>query len=476
MSFPFAFRTAVGDPAIICSGANVAGVQTYNCDGSVTGLRQTQIRAGDNVVITNCSTANWNWPPVATGIWLTQKGTPALAATTPGGLTVIVANPNATGATATGCVLTRQGDPFHQVIQHNTIVMQADVYPTLHASGSKNLTGTANSIAGGLATVNVSGTPTVVPGTGKINVVGANISAYNCSLCLVTATTTSPNTVTYQTASGNSGPDTLTTGSIQQPPNNAAVYNGNSTVNIFTDSGVTGWGPASGIVSPQILVESAGNGSASGLFYYQGQAGGNTLTFSQNGANETGATFGTLAQMGTCPGQSFSVGNTFKNNLVAVDQGTAPSCTSSSSTSTSSTGWVGWNTSGNGPLEGCRAGFSANNCAENHLDALTSVVNYTDFPGRCATNYTEMGGLNAGVNPPVTLTFPSTTVCSGATATAACVGMSSMMNGAAFDSNDADYHNYQLVPSSVYKAGHGNAADDGTDLGADIGAIDAAMQ
>src|SRR5260370_10859094 len=114
--------------------------------------------------------------------------------------------------------------------------------------------------------------------------------------------------------------------------------------------------------------------------------------------------------MGTCPGQSFSVGNTFKNNLVAVDQGTAPSCTNSSSSSTSSTGWVGWNTSGNGPVEGCRAGFSNSNCAENHLDALTSVATYTDFPGRCGVNYTEMGGTNAGIlcspGNNCSLTFP----------------------------------------------------------------------
>ncbi len=560
---PFFFRTTTGSPAFVCSGTNAAGTITLTCDGSVIGLQQTQIRPGDTFTVTSCSTANWNFPAVSTNVWQTTKGATALSGTTPAGLTIVYSNPSATGATATGCVVQQQGAPYHLLVQHNTVVMQTDAYPSgcgippaPVCSTTKNLSGAA-SITGGQATVTISGTPIVVPNTGKVNVVGANITAYNCTLCLATATTTSPNTVTYQTTFGNRAGDTLTTGQIQQPPNNGRIYNGSSAVNIYTDTGCTGAGPnnstaitawrrASNVVyatlpdvtawpaaigATQILVEVSGSGTANGLFYYQGRnvavtgaseagttatiqtvlnpgvgatvvvanvgtgyngtwtvvtssssqftftasqsglstlpAGGtastNIATWSQVGADETGTLFGTAAQMGTCPGSSFSVGDTFKNNLLAVDEGVAPSC----GTGTPSSGWTGWSTSGGSYAEGCRAGTSNVNCAENHLDASTSTVIYTDFPGRCAANYMEMGGLNAGVicspGNTCTLTFPTSTVCPGASGQppASCVGMSLMMNGAAFDANNANYHNYVLAPTSVYK----NAADDNTDLG-----------
>jgi hypothetical protein len=483
VTFPFFFRTTTGGSAFICSGANAAGTITLTCDGSVTGMQQTQIRVGDTFTVTSCSTSNWNVPAPATNVWQYAKGATAIAGTTPAGLTVVYSNPSATGATATGCIVQQQGAPYHLLVQHNTVVMQTDAYPSAGGLSTKNLSGAA-SITGGLATVTISGPPIVVPNTGKVNVLGANIAAYNCTLCLVTATTTSPNTVTYQTTFGNRVGDTLTTGQIQQPPNNGRIFNGNSPVQIYTDTGcglgptnstaVTAWSRAGNIVTASVasltgwppvidatqrIVESTGNGTASGTFYYLGQSGGN-ITFSQVGSNETGATFGTVAQMGTCPGSSFAAGDTFKNNLFAVDEGVAPSCPA-----TPSTGWTGWNTSGGSNIEGCPSGTSNANCSENHLDALTSTVTYNDFPGRCAAKYMEMGGVNAGAIPPVTLTFPASTVCSGATATAACVGMSTMMSGAAFDINNANYHNYVLAPTSVYK----NAADDGTDLG--IGAL-----
>jgi hypothetical protein len=71
----------------------------------------------------------------------------------------------------------------------------------------------------------------------------------------------------------------------------------------------------------------------------------------------------------------------------------------------------------------------------------------------------------------VTLTFPAGTVCAGTTADPSCVGMVGMMGGVAFDADDSNYHNYELVPTSQYK----NAADDETDMGANIPAIDNAQ-
>jgi len=50
-----------------------------------------------------------------------------------------------------------------------------------------------------------------------------------------------------------------------------------------------------------------------------------------------------------------------------------------------------------------------------------------------------------------------------------------MMSGAAFDTSDSDYHQYGLVASSQYKAGAANQADDLTDLGVNLGALDNAL-
>jgi len=229
-------------------------------------------------------------------------------------------------------------------------------------------------------------------------------------------------------------------------------------------SSTTGW-PANLNSGSQTIVEVLSSGDFTGTFYYLGESGGN-LQWLQAGANETAATLGTVQQMGTCPNNQFLQNNTWKNNLLAFDVGTAPSCPSSPSS-----GWTGWQSQGDGNLEGCGSGTSANGCSENEVDVSNSVVTYTNFPGRCSAKYMEVGGANANAIPPVTLTFPAGTVCSGATADATCVGMAGMMNGAAFDASDSNYHNYVLAPSSVYKG----AADDGTDLGANITAIDSAL-
>ncbi|HTS37814.1 MAG TPA: hypothetical protein VMH04_19220 [Candidatus Solibacter sp.] len=271
--------------------------------------------------------------------------------------------------------------------------------------------------------------------------------------------------------------------------NNGRMYDG-SAGTVFTDAGCTGAGAtnsttitslsrAGGIVTAavastagwstgisQTIVEVLGSGDFTGTFYYLGQSGGN-LQWMQAGANETGTTLGTVQQAGTCPANHFMQNATWKNNLLAFDIGTAASCPGSGSS-----GWTGWVTQGDGDQEGCASGASSSGCSENAVDVTNSVATHTDFPGRCGAKYMEVGGANAGAIPPVTLTFPASTVCSGGTADSTCVGMQGMMSGAAFDENDADYHNYALVATSQYKAGAANDADDGADLGADIGAID----
>jgi hypothetical protein len=132
-------------------------------------------------------------------------------------------------------------------------------------------------------------------------------------------------------------------------------------------------------------------------------------------------------------------------------------------------------TQGDGDVEGCASGAAASGCSENEVDTTNSVVTHTDFPGRCAAKYMEVGGANANAIPPVTLTFPASTVCASPTADATCVGIKGMMNAAAFDANDSNYHNYALTASSVYAAGGASGADDGAAMGADIGAIDNAL-
>jgi hypothetical protein len=409
VTFPYVIRPTASGQNFICGGSKSGSTITLNCAAGGLGVQQTQISPGDLAVVTNCSDATWNVPG---GNFTTQKGATALAGTTPGGLTVVYANPSAVGATATGCIVSStQGVPANFNFIHNTIVMQTT------AGGRNNGRMYSGNMASVYTDTGCSGT-----GTGPQNATA--ISAISRAGGVVTATVGS----------------------------------------------VTGWNLNLSGSQPPTIVEVAGSGTFNGTFYYLGQSAGN-LQWMQSGADETGTTFGTAQQMGTCPANLFLQNNIWKNNLLAIDVTTAPSCPG-----TPGVGWTGWVAQGASNLEGCPSGASNQTCSENELDVTNSVATYADFPGRCGAKYMEVGGANANAIPPVTLTFPAATVCAGAVADSTCVGMTGMMSGAAFDNNDANYHNYQLVPSSQYKAGNANAADDGTDLGADIGAIDRAMQ
>jgi hypothetical protein len=403
IAFPYGMRTTIGGQAFICSGTKSSGTITLNCAAGPTGLLETQISAGDPIVVTSCSDSTWNTPG---GSFTTQRGALAGTGTNPIGLTVVYANSSAVNSSATGCVVQNlEGFPSYMTFAHNTVVMQTT------AGGRNNGRMYSGSTANVYSDTGCSGT-----GTGPQN--SATITALTRAGGIVTATVSS----------------------------------------------LTGW-PANLNSGSQTIVEVLSSGDFAGTFYYLGQSGGN-LQWVQAGTNETGTTLGTVQQMGTCPNNEFLENNTWKNNLLAFDVGTAPSCPG-----TPSTGWTGWVEQGDGNAEGCASGASANGCSENEVDVSNSVVTYTDFPGRCSASYMEVGGAHANANPPVTMTFPAATVCSGAVASSACVGLRGMMSGAAFDANDSDYHNYALAPSSVYK----NASDDGTDLGASITAIDNAL-
>jgi hypothetical protein len=120
-----------------------------------------------------------------------------------------------------------------------------------------------------------------------------------------------------------------------------------------------------------------------------------------------------------------------------------------------------------------------------NYDATTMSAHHLVWPGAVASNYTEYGNnaifpdssgcTGAGCHNPVTMYFPATTFCGGATATSACVGFAVAMSASSMPLTLPDYHNFALVSSSLFRAGGTQQASDGTDMGANIPAIDAAQ-
>ena len=113
-------------------------------------------------------------------------------------------------------------------------------------------------------------------------------------------------------------------------------------------------------------------------------------------------------------------------------------------------------------------------------DVNTLTAGYNVWPTRTASNYTEFeptGGcaVPTGCSPPVTMYFPSTPYCTGSTPTSSCVGFIGAMSASSMPLTLADYHNWALVASSSFKSGGAYQASDGTDMGSNISAIDAAQ-
>ena len=113
----------------------------------------------------------------------------------------------------------------------------------------------------------------------------------------------------------------------------------------------------------------------------------------------------------------------------------------------------------------------------NLISPVASITNSTTLTLQSAVANGSGQSFSAypGINPPSTLWFPPNVVCSGTTADSSCFGFQGMMNGVAYEPAAANYHDYALVPSSLYNAGGSRHGNDGKQVGADISAIDSAI-
>jgi hypothetical protein len=119
-----------------------------------------------------------------------------------------------------------------------------------------------------------------------------------------------------------------------------------------------------------------------------------------------------------------------------------------------------------------------------NFDITSLTADHLVWPTRTASKYTEYGNNTAfaagpcttptGCNPPVSMYFPTTDYCTGATSTSACVGFIGAMSlpSGPMPLTLNDYHNYALRSDSLFFAGNSQQASDGKSMGADISAID----
>lgn len=118
-------------------------------------------------------------------------------------------------------------------------------------------------------------------------------------------------------------------------------------------------------------------------------------------------------------------------------------------------------------------------------DYTSLTAGFNVWPSRTASKYNDYGNApgsplpggvctSTGCNPPTTSYFPATSYCSGSAPTSACIGFSGAMSASAMPLTLNDYHGYELIAGSTFKAGGSGEASDGTDMGASIPAIDAA--
>ncbi|MGA7220428.1 MAG: hypothetical protein WBX38_19085 [Candidatus Sulfotelmatobacter sp.] len=113
-------------------------------------------------------------------------------------------------------------------------------------------------------------------------------------------------------------------------------------------------------------------------------------------------------------------------------------------------------------------------------DVGSLIAGHMVWPTRTASKYTEYESTGAcarpaGCSPPATMYFPASDYCSGATPTSACVGFAGAMSASSMPMTLTDYHGFELLSGSIFKAGASEQASDGTDMGANIPAIDAAQ-
>jgi hypothetical protein len=113
-------------------------------------------------------------------------------------------------------------------------------------------------------------------------------------------------------------------------------------------------------------------------------------------------------------------------------------------------------------------------------DVRSLIAGHMVWPTRTASKYTEYEPTGtcaqpAGCSPPVTMYFPASDFCASSAPTSACVGFVGAMSASSMPMTLPDYHNFALASDSVFKAGGADQASDGSDMGANIPAIDAAQ-
>lgn len=112
------------------------------------------------------------------------------------------------------------------------------------------------------------------------------------------------------------------------------------------------------------------------------------------------------------------------------------------------------------------------------FDATSLTLDHTVWPGRNATLYTALGNNPSYpvASPTIYLgTTPSTSYCTGASPTSACVGFIGAMSAGSMPLSLSDYHNFELISGSSFKSGGAYQASDGSDNGVNISALDAAQ-
>jgi hypothetical protein len=139
------------------------------------------------------------------------------------------------------------------------------------------------------------------------------------------------------------------------------------------------------------------------------------------------------------------------------------------------TGNAGWNNNNGEGTTTEKQGWDVNSLSTNYMVWATRTASkYTEYGNK--PGYSDAAGCGgAGCSPPTTMYFPATPYCSGATATSACIGFTGAMSAGSLPLAPNDYHDFVLVPTSLFKAGGSQQASDGKDMGASISAIDAAQ-
>ncbi|MGA8838319.1 MAG: hypothetical protein WCF74_00280 [Candidatus Sulfotelmatobacter sp.] len=152
-------------------------------------------------------------------------------------------------------------------------------------------------------------------------------------------------------------------------------------------------------------------------------------------------------------------------------------------------------TSTNGPSEG--PNFAINSLLQNNIilggglfnnplgegtptetfnfDITSFTFDHVAWPTRTSGNYTPYGTNPFDPRASPVLYFPATPYCTGAISTSACVGFAGAMSATSMPLTLPDYHNFGLRSDSVFYAGNGEDASDGTSMGSNVPAIDSAQ-